>query len=402
MKKIFVLVFVIVIFFVSSCGHGNEPPTSDSGDTVALKYAKLLQIVKHSTSTGFSTGSYTEVSILNPWKHGEVLHRYLLSPHFLNKDELGQSDATVIQTPLNHLIIYTAAHTWLMNQLGARQNIAGVCDRSYIIAKWARMLNDCGNAMNPDIEKIIQLNPDGLILSPFENSGGYGKVEQLGVPVIEAADYMETSALGRAEWMLFYGMLVGKEKEAIKLFRSVEKNYNSIKAQSSSAKGKQMASDSQIPTLNSKKYHPLVMVDLKQSSAWYVPAGGSTLGRMIADAGGSYAFSDDKRSGSIPFSFETMLEKNHDADVWLIKYNGSEDITLNQLKQDFAGYTQFEAFRSGNVYGCNTDYVPFYEEVPFHPDWLLKDYVKIFYPSTGSETNNTNLRYYKKAQSDVE
>lgn len=388
MKKIFVFVFVIVIVgLFSSCGHKNEPSTSDSGDTVALKYAKLLQIVKYST--------FTEVSILNPWKQGEVLHRYLLSPHFLTNDEIGQSDATFIQIPLNHLVVYTAAHTWLLNQLGARQNIAGVCDRSYIIAKWARLLNDCGNAMNPDVEKIIQLNPDGLILSPFENSGGYGKIEQLGVPVIEAADYMETSALGRAEWMLFYGMLVGKEKEAIKLFRSVENNYNSIKAQSLSANEKQTAS-------GSKKNHPLVMVDLKQSSAWYVPAGSSTLGRMIADAGGKYAFSDDKRSGSIPFSFETMLEKNYDADVWLIKYNGSEDITLNQLKQDFAGYTQFEAFCSGNVYGCNTDYVPFYEEVPFHPDWLLKDYVKIFNPSTDLGTNNTNLRYYKKAQSGVE
>ena len=396
MKKFFVFVFVIVIVgLFSSCGHKNEPSTSDSGDTVALKYAKLLQIVKYNT--------FTEVSILNPWKQGEVLHRYLLSPHFLTNDELGQSDATFIQTPLNHLVVYTAAHTWLLNQLGARQNIAGVCDRSYIIAKWARLLNDCGNAMNPDVEKIIQLNPDGLILSPFENSGGYGKVEQLGVPVIEAADYMETSALGRAEWMLFYGMLVGKEEEAIKLFRSVENNYNSIKVQGSkfkvqgsrfkvqgsTTKGKQIVPDS-------KSLHPLVMVDLKQSSAWYVPAGGSTLGRMIADAGGKYAFSDDKRSGSIPFSFETMLEKNHDADIWLIKYNGSEDITLNQLKQDFAGYTQFEAFRSGNVYGCNTDYVPFYEEVPFHPDWLLSDYVKIF------NNDNTNLRYYKKVQSGVE
>ena len=74
---------------------------------------------------------------------------------------------------------------------------------------------DCGNGMNPDIEKIIDLRPDAIMLSPFENSGGYGRVGKLGVPVIECADYMETSPLGRAEWLRFYGLLVGQEQREI-------------------------------------------------------------------------------------------------------------------------------------------------------------------------------------------
>ena len=68
--------------------------------------------------------------------------------------------------------------------------------------------------MKPDIERIIDLRADAILLSPFENSGGYGRLEQIGVPIIECADYMETSALGRAEWMKFYGLLYGKEHEA--------------------------------------------------------------------------------------------------------------------------------------------------------------------------------------------
>ena len=55
--------------------------------------------------------------------------------------------------------------------------------------------------MNPDMERIIDLHPDAILLSPFENSGGYGRIEKLDIPIIECADYMETSALGRAEWM---------------------------------------------------------------------------------------------------------------------------------------------------------------------------------------------------------
>lgn len=66
--------------------------------------------------------------------------------------------------------------------------------------------------MAPDIERIIALKPEAILVSPFENSGGYGKLDKLHIPIIEAADYMESSPLGRAEWMKFYGMLFGKGK----------------------------------------------------------------------------------------------------------------------------------------------------------------------------------------------
>ena len=41
--------------------------------------------------------------------------------------------------------------------------------------------------MAPDIERIIALKPEAILLSPFENSGGYGKLDKLHVPIIEAA-----------------------------------------------------------------------------------------------------------------------------------------------------------------------------------------------------------------------
>ena len=98
--------------------------------------------------------------------------------------------------------------------------------------------------MAPDIERIIALNPEAILLSPFENSGGYGKLDKLHVPIIEAADYMESSPLGRAEWMKFYGMLFKKDGNAPKtalaascepkadsLFAKIEKEYLKLKAE---------------------------------------------------------------------------------------------------------------------------------------------------------------------------
>lgn len=97
------------------------------------------------------------------------------------------------------------------------------------------------------------------MLSPFENSGGYGRVGKLGVPVIECADYMETSPLGRAEWLRFYGLLVGQEQRGDSLFAQIEKEYLALKDLAAQATSR-----------------PTVLSDLKYGSAWYIAGGQST------------------------------------------------------------------------------------------------------------------------------
>lgn len=85
-------------------------------------------------------------------------------------------------------------------------------------------LTDAGNSMSPDIERVMSLNPDAILLSPFENAG-YGRIGKIGIPIIECADYLETSPLGRAEWIKFFGLLYGKEVEADSILRKSKKLY---------------------------------------------------------------------------------------------------------------------------------------------------------------------------------
>ena len=224
---------------------------------------------------------------------------------------------------------------------------------------------------------MIDLRPDALLLSPFENSGGYGRVDRLGVPIIECADYMETSALGRAEWVRFYGRLYGCSDKADSLFASVEAGYNAWKQK-----------------VQTCEERPTVFADLPVgNSAWYVSGGGSTIGRMYSDAGAHYLFSDNESSGSVPYSFETIYEKAREADIWLIRYNAPQDYTYRSLAAEYEPYTHFEAFRNKTMYGCNTAYSRFYDEVPFHPERLLAEFVCIFHPELCTESIDT-LRYY--------
>lgn len=363
MKKILLSAYIVTwVLLLSACGGGSKTSSLQAeGDTVRMKYSSLLQIVKHA--------DYTVVTIRNPWDTLKVLHTYLLADREKPLPE-HLPEGTVVRTPLQKSVIYSSVHCSLWSELDELKGIGGVCGLEYI--KLPQIQEGCrngsivnvGNSMNPDIERIIDLRPDAILLSPFENSGGYGRVGKLNIPIIGCADYMETSALGRAEWMRLYGLLLGKEAQADSLFAGIEKEYLTL--------------TQQVKSQNLKR--PTVISEMKNSSAWYIPGGNSTMGRLYQDAGADYVFAYLSNSGSVPLAFETVFDRGGNADIWLIKYNQPQDKTYSELERDYAPYARFKAFQDRKVYGCNTNHVPFYEESPFHPELLLKDLIKIFHP----------------------
>ena len=358
--------------WLSSCG-GRTVPQQDDGDTVAFKYARRLTIVSHD--------GYTEATLANPWKEGKVLHRYVLVPSGQPLPE-GLPDGTVIRTPLRRSVIFTTVHCALLMMLHHEQGIVGVADLKYIKIPYVQQsvqsgrITDCGDGMSPLIEKIIDLQPDAIFLSPFENSGGYGKVEEINVPIVECAEYMEPSPLARAEWMRFYGMLFGCEHEADSLFAVVDSSYHALR---------QLARTS--------KVHRSVMVDKVTGSVWYVPGGRSTIGQMMADADSEYPWAADEHSGSVSLPFEAVLERAGECDVWLFRYSAAHPISYDELLSEHHGYGQFYAFRRHEAYGCNVELSQFYEESPFRPDFLLGDFIQILHPDI---PNLPPLRYYHK------
>ena len=370
----FFLTFWVTVLLLSACGGKSSTASgSAQGDTIPLHYSSNLSLIDYEDCI--------VAQLHNPWDTAKILHTYVLVD---KKQPLPQElpQGTLVRTPLSKAVIYSSVHCSLLKDFGALNSIGGVCDLKYIklpeIEEGCRKgtIADVGDGMNPNIEKIIDLHPDAILLSPFENSGGYGRVEKLNVPIIECADYMETSSLGRAEWMRFYGLLFGKKTEADAMFAAVERNYKDLQE-----------------LVKPISFAPSVMCDLKTSSTWYTPGGNSTIAKLYSDAGANYIFREDTHSGSLPYPFEVIFEKGQQTDFWLIRYNQPVDKTYGELEKEFAPYAGFRAFKERNIYGCNTNRVPFYEETPFHPDWLLKDLIKIFHPSL---LEGYELRYYNK------
>ena len=447
-RKIYIFGALLALLVLTACQGGKTTAgEAEEGDTLKMKYAKLLTIVKYGEKGTASSDKdaedaeyqYAEVNVANPWKAGTLLHRYILIPKGKEGDKtvtrlalqrtsgMGCTTDTV-RTPVERSAVFIAPHCQLMYELGCQQAIRGVCDLNYInipdVRKRAasagkassgnassgnassenassgnasaqNSIVDCGSSMAPDIERIIALKPEAILVSPFENSGGYGKLDKLHIPIIEAADYMESSPLGRAEWMKFYGMLFGKDKnistavagkaseatlpascelKADSLFAKIEKEYLKLKAEA----GK-------LPKGLS------ILTERKTGNVWYVPGGQSTIGILLKDANARYIFSDDKHSGSLPMSPEQILAKGSQVDVWAFKYFGGAPLSQVQLLQEYDGYKALAAFSRGNIYQVDTSTVPYFELTSFHPELLLREFIILAHGERFGK-----LKFYKK------
>lgn len=363
---------MVMLLLPCACTGGAAHRAADSGDTLGLTYAKELTLVK--------SDGYTVAIIRNPWDTTAVLAKYILVPD--SSDAIDLPDGTVIRTPLKNSLVYSSVHIGLIDELGADSAIAGVCDARFInltkikdrIAD--RTIADCGNNMAPDIERIIRLNPDAVLLSPYENNTTNAKIEALGIPVIQCADYMERSPLARAEWMKFFGMLYGAETEADSLFADTEEQYNRIKRLAANASAR-----------------PAVIFDGLYGSQWFMPGEYSTAATYIRDAGGTNPFDSYHIPGSVPLSAEQVLMQAQDADFWLVRYASSTPLTLRQHLSQSKAYPLFKAAKTQNMYGCNTLEQPLFDETPFHPQWFLEELASIIHPELGIKPSHN---YFNK------
>ena len=370
----YTLSLFIACLLVACSQAGRQQATEESLSSDTIRYAQ-----------GFTVhhfNDYTSVDVRDPWDSTRLLQRYLLVDR--EKPVPGNlPKGTVVQVPVQNIVVYTSVHAAVIDQLGETGRIIGVCEPRYMDTPSiqeglkAGRIADMGEATAPNVELMIDKGAELVLVSPFQNSG-YGPVEKLGIPIIEGADYMESLPLGRTEWIRFYGMLFGKEAKADSIFRVTEKSYLDLK---------------ELVTADMPR--PSVISEKKFGSSWFMPSGESYVANLYKDAGADYIFTDLPGAGSTPLAFETVLDRAIHADLWLIKYNQSKDMTYGDLRSEYAPYENFGAFKNRRIYACNTGVVPYYEEFPLHPDYLLKDLIWVFHPEL---LPDYTPRYYHKMQ----
>ncbi len=347
---------------LTACGGGRTEVPAATGDTLAMRHAKNLIIVQYA--------DHAEVTLRNPWDTTGVLAKYCLeskqSP--LAKSKRADGGWQTVSVPLQNAAVFGSVHGALLYELGVGDAVGGVCDLEYFNLPFYKKgvaegrIANLGNSIQPSLEKIIDLGPDALMPSPFENSGGLGRVERLGIPIIWCADYMEHTPLGRAEWMRFYGRLFGRGQEADSIFGLVEQRYEALCTLAKEAKTR-----------------PRLLPEMPWSGQWTLPGAGSSSTKLYTDAGADYLFAHLAGAGGIPLSTEKVVDKGISADIWLIKHHGP--LIRSQMTAD----TPLLANIKAPIWWCDTSRSLLYEETPFHPERLLENLIAILHPELGIE-----------------
>ena len=366
MQKI-VLLFIFLGVFASCKNDKPNNKTEEigiaKGDSLKIKYAKGFQI---HTFKGYKT-----ITLKNPWPGTNKVFTYALVEKNGSVSNPENYDA-VVQVPLKRIVVTSTTHIPSLEMLGENETLVGFPSLDYISSEKTRQrisegkIAEIGKNENINTEILIDLAPDAVIGFAIDgNNSTFATIEKTGIPVLYNADWTETSPLGKAEWIKFFGILFNKEKEADSIFKTIETEYLAAKKTASQA-----------------KETPTVISGAMFKDVWIMPQGKSWGAQFIADANGNYLWKDSKGTGSLSLSVESVLDKGKNAKIWI---GPGQFTSLNEMKGANKVYSQFAAYTTGSVFSYSskkgeTGGVVYFELAPNRPDLVLKDLIKIFHP----------------------
>jgi iron complex transport system substrate-binding protein len=292
----------------------------------------------------------------------------------------------VINIPVKSLVVMASLHIALADFAGVADRITGLGAGQYVNSPIVReglrtgKVRQVGIDANLNNELVIGMHP-GVVMTMSNPDAAFGQYKTLmdaNVPVLPNAEWLETTPLGRTEWVKLLGALTNREEWVNRKFDSVERTYHQLAALGSGAAVK-----------------PSVIIGMPFKGTWYTPAGESYQAQFLRDAGASYHWSNSKGTGSLALSFESVAPEALKADFWLNV--GYVDTKKDILSRD-TRYGTFNSVKTGAVYNFNNrvndlgsnDY---WESGGVNPQLILADLIRILHPGL---LPADSLFYYKQ------
>lgn len=357
--KYFVTTLVILLLFIQCKKEAPKLSTHKTATKSAIKHAKGFDII--------TENNQQKLIIKKVFQNSEKQFSFVLTnTKSTNKNEL--------KVPVQSLVVTSTTHIPMLELLNAENRLVGFPNSKYISSKKTRKRIDngsiieLGSEQDMNTEKLIDLAPELVVgFSLHPNNKLYQNIQKLGIPVVFNGDWLEETPLGRAEWIKFFGVLLGKEKEADSIFMAIETEY--LKAKTIAKKN-----------TNS----PTILSGSMFKDVWNIPAGKSFIATYFKDANLNYLWKNTNGTGSLQLSFESVLDKGKNADYW---FNCGLFETKAQMQQANKHYKEFDAFTNNKLYTFAkrkgaTGGLIYFELSPVRPDLVLKDLIKITQPGT--------------------
>ncbi|MCC7503114.1 MAG: ABC transporter substrate-binding protein [Flavobacteriales bacterium] len=329
------------------------PKTTDlQGWTkVPLRYARSFEIWSH--------GSQRLLLVHGHGGASDTAGAYHLAPD----GAFAATPFTVkrMALPLNRIALLSTTHVPFLAAVGARSNMVAtafaeeVKDSLVRAALKAGQIKDLGTTESLDRERLIALRPDAVLVYPFSGQG-LSALEGAGLSVVQVSEYLEDHPLGRAEWVRFFGVLTGREREADSLFTGIVKRYEALAA---------LAEQDSV--------RPVVFFGSQWNGQWSVPPGNSYMARLISDAGGRYAFADRNGSGNIDLDMETLLATLDTVDNWGMIAAVEGYMFPRHLTNNDPRFAQLKVVEQFHFFGGNTRTADLFGQALLEPDRVLRD-----------------------------
>ena len=308
-------------------------------ELAGMKYDHSLELqYADQFAVDYYEGGYALITIAG----GE---RFLLVPEDKEAPEGLDTDISVIQKPVQNIYLVATSAMDLFCALDGLDSISlsGTNADGWYIDKAKKAMEDgdiafAGKYSAPDYELILSKNCDLAIESTmiYHQPEVQEKLEKFGIPVLVEHSSYESHPLGRTEWIKLYGVLLGKEDQAQKLFQEQVDKLKSV--EDSENTGKTVA-----------------FFYINSMGAANVRKSNDYVSKMIELAGGEYIFhdpaEDDNALSTMNMQMEEFYAKAKDADY--IIYNSTIDGELDSIDELLAKSSllaDFKAVKDGNVW----------------------------------------------------
>jgi iron complex transport system substrate-binding protein len=383
MRKLRLLILTATwLFFYTSCRPAaeKEAPSRAAGSAVQ----NTREGATPDSASGRSSVTYARGFRIDYYNHYKLLRIVDSLAHKTDTLEYvlvqrgypapaGYPRAQVITIPVRTIVGMSSMHIALADFAEVADRITGLGSLQYVTSPAVRKNIQAGKVAevgldgNMNAERVIAMHPDVVMVmgNPDAGFGLYKTLTEAGIPVLLNTEWLESTPLGRTEWVKVMGAMVNKEPMVNKKFDSLARAYNSL-----AQLGRQAA------------VKPRVIIGMPFKGEWFVPAGSSYMAQFLRDAGATYKWSGTQGGGSLPLNFEAVAPEALAADYWL--NIGYVDSKADILSKD-ARYGGFRPFKTGQVYnndnrindlGSN-DY---WESGEVSPQVILADMIRILHP----------------------
>ena len=275
--------------------------------------------------------------------------RFLTVPENTGIPDSLDKDIIILQQPISRIYLVASAAMDMFCGLDALDSIrfSGQKAEGWYIDEAKAAMEDgkilyAGKYSMPDYELIVSGGCDLAIENTMISHSPeiIEKLQEFNIPVMIEYSSYETHPLGRAEWIRFYGALLGKEEKAEELFCRQEAILQRVSQEEQTNQTVAFFYITSNGTVNVRKFSD------------YLP-------QMIELAGGKYIFNDpgsgsDSKS-SVNMSVEEFYAAAKEADYLL--YNSTIDgeiQTVEELLNKSSILKDFKAVKNGNVW-CTTN-----------------------------------------------